>query len=115
MPVRYEIFRMFGIIAFILIFLFLSLCSVIFLRNTYNVTAVASAIAVFVNGKIPGLFFKGLTKEKKFTGRTKSGMIKEIDEAVLEYIEERNRIYLSTHFNFKFHLERDGCNDIQLH
>ena len=79
--------------ALILIFLFLSLCSVIFLRATYNVTAVASTIAIFVTGKIPGLFFKGLTKKEKFTGRTKSGMIKEIDEAVKEYIKEKNSIY----------------------
>ena len=33
LPVRSEIFRMLGIMALILIFLFLSLCSVIFLRN----------------------------------------------------------------------------------
>ena len=93
LPVRSEIFRMLGIMALILLFLFLSLCSVIFLRNTYNVTAVASAIAVFVSGQIPGLFFTGLTKEKKFTGRTRKGMIKEIDAAVLEYIKKRNDIY----------------------
>lgn len=80
---------MFLIMALILIFLFLSLCSVIFLRSTYNVRAVASTIAVFVSWKIPGLFFKGLTKKEKFTGRTKRGMIKEIDEAVKEYIEEK--------------------------
>ena len=35
LPVRSEIFRMLGIMALILIFLFLSLCSVILLRNTY--------------------------------------------------------------------------------
>lgn len=79
--------------ALILIFLFLSLCSVVFLRSNYNVSAVASTIAVFVSGKIPGLFFKGLTKNNKFTGRTRSGMMKEIDEAVKEYIEERNKSY----------------------
>lgn len=93
LPVRSEIFQMFLIMALILIFLFLSLCSVIFLRNTYNVTAVASTIAIFVSGKIPGLFFKGLTKKEKFTGRTKSGMIKEIDKAVQEYIKEKNGIF----------------------
>ena len=108
LPVRSEIFRMLLIMALILIFLFLSLCSVIFLRNTYNVTALASTIAVFVSGKIPGLFFKGLTKKAKFTGRTKSDMTKKIDEAVKEYIEKRNGIYLFTYF-FKFHL-----NDIPL-
>ena len=61
----------------------------------------ASAIAVFVNGKIPGLFFKGLTKKKKFTGRTKNGMIKDIDEAVIEYIKKRNGTYLFTYFFFR--------------
>ena len=94
LPVRSEIFQMFRIMALILIFLFLSLCSVIFLRNTYNVTAVPSIIAIFVSGQIPALFFKELTKREKFTGRTKSGMVKEIDEAVKEYIREKNGIFL---------------------
>lgn len=93
LPARSEIFRMLRIMALIFIFLFLSLCSVIFLRNNYNVSAVASTIAVFVSGKIPGLFL-GLTKNNKFTGRTKSGMMKEIGEAVKEYIEERNSSYV---------------------
>ena len=108
LPVRSEILRMLLILALILIFLFLSLCSVIFLRNTYTVPALASTIAVFVSGKIPGLFFQGLTKKTKFTGRTKSGMTKKIDEAVKEYIEKGNGNYLFTYF-FKFHL-----NDIPL-
>lgn len=74
------------------------------MKNTYKVTAVASTIAIFVSGKIPGLFFKGLTKKEKFTGRTKSGMIKEIDEAVKEYIKTKNGIFLFIYF--AFYLER---------
>jgi len=48
--------------------------------------------------------------KKKFTGQTKSGMIKDIDETVLEYIEERNGIYLFTYFC----LERNGSFGIPL-
>ena len=107
LPVRSEIFKMFRIMALILIFLFLSLCSVIFLRATYNVTAVASTIAIFVSGKIPGLFFKGLTKKEKFTGRAKSGMVKEIDEAVREYIKEKNGIVLFVYVAFYYDIQLD--------
>ncbi len=88
LPIRPEIYRMLFNMALILIFLVLVLCSIIFLRTTYDITGVASTIAVFVSGVIPGLFFKGLTKEKTFIGVTKSGMMKKIKLAVIEYIEK---------------------------
>ena len=55
--------------------------------NAYDISAVTSTIAVFISGVIPGLFFKGLTKEKRFTGSTRTRMMKNIEEAVNEYIQ----------------------------
>lgn len=57
LPVRPEINRMLCRMALILIFLFLALCAVIFLRNTYSVSAVASTIAVFFKWKNTGFVF----------------------------------------------------------
>ena len=91
LPVRPEIYRTLRNIAFILIFLFLVLCS-IFLVNAYNISGVASSIAVFISGAIPGLFFKGLTKEKRFTGATRTRMMKEIEKAVNEYIQNTTKL-----------------------
>ncbi len=91
LPIRPEVYRMLRNMVLILIFLFLALCSIIFLGNTFNISAVASTIAVFVTGIIPGLFFEGLTKAHRFGGATKSKMIKEIEKAVVEeYIAEGN-------------------------
>ena len=91
LPIRPEIFRMLRNMALILIFLFLALCSIIFFGHTYNISAVVSTIAVFVSGKIPGLFFKSLTKEKTFKGATKIRMMTKIEEAVKDYIKIRNK------------------------
>ena len=90
LPIRPEIYRMFRNMVLILIFLVLALCSIIFLGKTYSISAVASTIAIFVTGVIPGLFFKVITKGNKFSGPTKAGMMKEIKEAVEKYIRERN-------------------------
>lgn len=90
LPIRPEIYRMLRNMVLILIFLVLALCSIIFLGNTYSISAVASTIAVFVTGVIPGLFFKGITTGKKFSGPTKSGMMKEIEKVVKEYIAGKN-------------------------
>ena len=86
LPITREICCMLGKMTVILIFLFLALCSVIFLGNNYNIPAVASTIAVFVSGVIPGLFFKGLTNAKKFSGAKKEEMMGEIELAVKEYV-----------------------------
>ena len=86
LPVIPEIIRMFLNMALISIFLFLSWCSIIFLGNTYNISAVVATIAVFVSGVIPRFFFKGLTKEKRFSGPTRKRMIKNIEKTVKDYI-----------------------------
>ena len=85
LPIVPEVFRMLRNMAVILIFLFLVFCS-IFLVNAHDISTLATTIAVFISGAIPGLFFKGLTKEKRFTGATRTRMIKEIGSAVNEYI-----------------------------
>ena len=90
LPIRHEIYRMLRNMALILIFLVLALCSIMFLGKTYSISAVASTIAVFVTGVIPGLFFRGITKGNKFSGAAKSVMMKEIKEAVKEYNNDRN-------------------------
>ena len=88
LPITREICCMLGKMTLILIFLFLSLCSVIFLGNSNNIPSVASTIAVFLSGIIPGLFFKGLINAKKFSGAKKEEMMGEIELAVKEYVRE---------------------------
>ncbi len=92
LPVRPEIFRMIRNMALILIFLFLSLCAIIFLGNMHSISGVVSTIAVFVTGVIPGLFFKGLTKEKRFNGQTRRTLMNKIEKAVKEYIDEEKML-----------------------
>ena len=73
--------------AIILIFIFLVFCSVFLMTDTSSMSAVPSTIAVFLSGAIHGLFFKGLTHGKRFTGETRVRMIREIEEAVIKYKE----------------------------
>ena len=81
-PVRGEVNRMLSNMAIILIFLFLVFCSIFLVTDTSSMSAVPSTIAVFLSGAIPGLFFKGLTHGKRFTGETRVRMIREIEEAI---------------------------------
>ena len=87
LPVRGEVNRMLSNMAIILIFLFLVFCSVFLVIDASSILAVPSTIAVLLSGVIPGFFFKGLTNEKRFTGETRMKMIREIEEAVIEYKE----------------------------
>ena len=86
-PVRGEVNRMLSNMAIILIFLFLVHCSVFLVTDAKSISAVPSTITVFLSGAIPGLFFKGLTNGKRFTGETRVRMIREIEEAVIDYKE----------------------------
>ena len=86
-PVRSEVNRMLSNMAIILIFLFLVFCSIFLVIDASSILAVPSTIAVLLSGVIPGFFFKGLTNEKRFTGETRMKMIREIEEAVIEYKE----------------------------
>ena len=90
LPVATETCRMFRNMALIIIFLSLFLSAVLFFKATYSISAVMSAVSVFVSGVIPRLFFKGITKGKVFVGWEKIKMKTEIEIAVEEFERERN-------------------------
>ena len=94
----------------ILIFLFLVFCSVFLVTDAKSISAVPSTIAVFLSGAIPGLFYKGFMDEKRFTGETKVKMIREIEEAVIEYkentaVELYNLMQNDTEMGYFYQLE----------
>ena len=59
-PVKTKICLMLGEVAVIVTFLFLTISSIIFFKNEYEISTLVSTIAVFLSGAIPSLFFKGL-------------------------------------------------------
>ena len=77
-PVKSKICLMLGEVAVIVTFLFLTISSIIFFKNEYEISTLVSTIAVFLSGAIPSLFFKGLTKGKKFTGWRKIKLKKKL-------------------------------------
>ena len=82
---------MLGEVAVIVTFLFLTISSIIFFKNEYEISTLVSIIAVLSRGAIPSLFFKGrLTKGKRFTGWKKMKMKKKIKVVVTEYVLETN-------------------------
>ena len=87
-PVKTKICLMLGEVAVIVTFLFLTISSIIFFKNEYEISTLVSTIAVFLSGAIPSLFFKGLTKGKKFTGWRKIKLKKKIEAVVTEYVQE---------------------------
>ena len=87
-PVKTKICLMLGEVAVIVTFLFLTISSIIFFKNEYEISTLVSTIAVFLSGAIPSLFFKGLTKGKRFTGWRKIELKKKIEAAVTEYVQE---------------------------
>ena len=87
-PVKTKICLMLGEVAVIVTFLFLTISSIIFFKNEYEISTLVSTIAVFLSGAIPSLFFKGLTKGKKFTGWRKIKLKKKIGAVVTEYVQE---------------------------
>ncbi|XP_073231609.1 uncharacterized protein [Porites lutea] len=91
-PVKTKICLMLGEVAVIVTFLFLTISSIIFFKNEYEISSLVSTIAVFLSGAIPSLFFKGLTKGKKFTGWRKIKLKKKIEAVVTEYVQETNSV-----------------------
>ena len=87
-PVKSKICLMLGEVAVIVTFLFLTISSIIFFKNEYEISTLVSTIAVFLSGAIPSLFFKGLTKGKKFTGRRKIKLKEKIEAVVKEYVKK---------------------------
>ena len=87
-PVKTKICLMLGEVAVIVTFLFLTISSIIFFKNEYEISTLVSTIAVFLSGAIPSLFFKGLTKGKKFIGWRKIKLKKNFEAVVTEYVQE---------------------------
>ena len=87
-PVKTKICLMLGEVAVIVTFLFLTISSIIFFKNEYEISTLVSTIAVFLSGAIPSLFFKGLTKGKKFAGWRKIKLKKKIEAVVTEYVRD---------------------------
>ena len=87
-PVKTKICLMLGEVAVIVTFLFLTISSIIFFKNEYEISTLVSTIAVFLSGAIPSFFFKGLTKGKKFIGWRKIKLKKKIEAVVTEYVQE---------------------------
>ena len=87
-PVKTKICLMLGEVAVIVTFLFLTISSIIFFKNEYEISTLVSTIAVFLSGAIPSLFFKGLTKGKRFTGWRKIKLKKKIKAVVAKYVEK---------------------------
>ena len=85
LPIATETGRMFCYMALITIFLYLFLSAVLFFKATYSISAMMSAVSVFVSGVIPRLFFRGITKGKVFVGWEKIKMKREIEIAVEEF------------------------------
>ena len=57
LPVMNEIIRKLRNMGLILVFLFVSWCSIIFFGRTFKISSVVSKVAVFVAGVITRLFF----------------------------------------------------------
>ena len=73
-------------------FLFLTISSIIFFRNEYEISTLLSIIAVFISGAIPTLFLKGLTRGKNFSGWRKIQLERKIEVAAREYEREVNSV-----------------------
>ena len=94
-PVKSKICLMLGEVAVIVTFLFLTISSIIFFKNEYEISTLFSTIAVFLSGAIPSVFFKGLTKGKRFTGWSKIKLKKKIEAVVTEYVRETSCVVVN--------------------
>ena len=92
LPVTTEICLMLRNVAGILTFLFLTISSIIFFRNEYEISTLVSTIAVFISGAIPSLILTGLTRWKSFSGWRRVLLEREIKGAVRKYARECSRV-----------------------
>ena len=92
LPVTTEVCLMLRYVAVIVTFLFLTISSIIFFRNEYEISTLVSIIAVFISGAIPTLFLKGLTRGKNFSGWRKIQLERKIEVAAREYEREVNSV-----------------------
>ena len=75
----------------ILVFLFLSLYTILMFQSMNDMSALVSTIFVFVSGVIPSLILAGFITTEKFSGWNKIEIKRKINEAVKEYIERLKR------------------------
>ena len=108
LPVTTEICLMLRDIAVIVIFLFLTISSIIFFRNEYEISTLVSTIAVFISGAIPSLFLKGLTRGKNFSGWRRVLLERKIKAAVRKYAREGSRVGRNRETVERSSLQNDG-------
>ena len=90
LPIKSEMCRMLRNMVLVVAFLFLTLSSIVFFRNEYDISTLTSTISVFFTGSIPLLFSKVLTTNSNIIGWTKIEMEGEIDKAITEYRDSSN-------------------------
>ena len=90
LPIKAEVCRMLGSMVLVIVFLFLSLSSIVFFGNTYDISTFTTTVSVFFTGSIAPLFLRILTTSDNIIGWEKIKMEREIDEAVKEYRGSRN-------------------------
>lgn len=72
--------------------LLLAVTTIVFFGEEYNNSPLISAAAVLLSGKIPDMFFRGLSnKREKFQGWDKIQKEMEIEKAVNDFIKARQK------------------------
>ena len=66
--------------------LLLAVTTIVFFGEEYNNSPLISAAAVLLSGKIPDMFFRGLSKREKFQGWDKIQKEMEIEKAVNDFM-----------------------------
>ena len=90
LPIKAEVCRMLGSMVLVIAFLFLSLSSIVFFGNKYDISTFTTTVSVFFTGSIAPLFLRILTTSDNIIGWEKIKMEREIDEVVKEYKGSRN-------------------------
>ncbi|XP_044165059.1 uncharacterized protein LOC122948974 [Acropora millepora] len=90
LPIKSEVCRMLRRMVLVIAFLFLSLSSIVFFGNKYDISTFTTTVSVFFTGSIAPLFLRILTTSDSIIGWEKIKMEREIDEVVKEYRGSRN-------------------------
>ena len=90
LPIKAEVCRMLGSMVLVIAFLFLSLSSIVFFGNKYDISTFTTTVSVFFTGSIAPLFLRILTTSDNIIGWEKIKMEREIDEVVKEYRGSRS-------------------------
>ena len=90
LPIKAEVCRMLGSMVLVIAFLFLSLSSIVFFGNKYDISTFTTTVSVFFTGSIAPLFLRILTTSDNIIGWEKIKMEREIDEVAKEYRGSRN-------------------------